>query len=114
MDGQHYQQIRNKWFTLGEQVVKRRKLTQAGYRAMRKHRIELLVFLRRKPMTIHPRKCPNYTDCTHQNIVFGHKLVLVLLRLSLRSYALSASVAAFQLVGFYLMDTEYLCSISVV
>ena len=39
-DGQHYQQIRNKWFTLGEQVVKRRKLTQARYRAKRKHRID--------------------------------------------------------------------------
>ena len=39
-DGHHYQQIRNKWFTLGEQLVKRRKLTQARYRAKRKHRID--------------------------------------------------------------------------
>ena len=40
-DGQHYQQIRNKCFTLGKQVVKRRKLNPARYRAKRKNRIDL-------------------------------------------------------------------------
>ena len=61
-------------------------------------------------MTMHPRKRPNYTDCIHKNIVFGHKLVLVVLRLSLRTYALSADLMAFQLVGFYSMGTDYLCN----
>ena len=40
VNGQYYQQIRNTWFTLGEQVVKRREMTQERYRTKRKHRLE--------------------------------------------------------------------------
>ena len=31
-DGEHYQQLRNKWFTIGEELIKKRKLTQERYR----------------------------------------------------------------------------------
>ena len=58
-------------------------------------------------MKMHLRNRPNYT---HKKIVFGHKVVLLVLRLSLRTCALSAELMAFQLVVFYSIDTDYLCN----
>ena len=38
-DGERYQQLRNKWFTLGEGMVKKRKLNQQRYRDKRQRRL---------------------------------------------------------------------------
>ena len=37
-DGERYQQVRNKWFTLGEGMLKKRKLNQQRYRDKRQRR----------------------------------------------------------------------------
>ena len=38
-DGERYQQLRSKWFTIGEGALKKRKLTQQRYREKRKRRL---------------------------------------------------------------------------
>ena len=39
-DGEHYQQLRNKWFTIDGEVIKKRKLMQERYRKNRKQRLD--------------------------------------------------------------------------
>ena len=40
LDGDHYQQLRNKWFTLVEEAIKKLRLTQERYRNKSKRRLD--------------------------------------------------------------------------
>ena len=47
-DGERYQQLRNKWYTIGEGVLKKKKLNQQRYREKRQRRLSMDSGMRRE------------------------------------------------------------------